>query len=136
MTDFVFGAPEPDADFRNKLRRSLAKSIKDHERRQARRAAKGRPRVAVTVTVHELMAMVRAADWRCALSRLPFWSGDGGTYGPTIPSMDRIEPEGPYSAENVRVVLLGVNSLKGSGSDGQMYRIAAALLAARRQRRV
>ncbi len=45
-----------------------------------------------------------------------------------MPSLDRIDPHGPYSADNVRIVLLGINGLRGCGTDADMYRIARALI--------
>jgi hypothetical protein len=81
----------------------------------------------VTVTLEQLMEKLSANDYRCALTRLEFYSDSGGSYGPTRPSIDRIVPKGDYSSENTRVVLLGVNGLRGEGSDADMYRIAEAL---------
>jgi hypothetical protein len=49
--------------------------------------------------------------------------------GPTLlsPSIDRIIPSCGYQQWNSRFILLGVNSLKGSGSDDEMYAVAQAL---------
>jgi hypothetical protein len=62
------------------------------------------------------------------LTGLEFWTDDGGSYGPTCPSIDRINPKGDYTDPNTRITLLGVNSLRGEGSDEDMYRIAEALI--------
>ena len=96
-------------------------------RREEKKRAEGRPFVAVTVTLEELMEKLRANEYRCALSGLEFYSGGGGSYGPTRPSIDRIVPKGDYSNENTRVLLIGVNGLRGEGSDADVYRIAEAL---------
>jgi hypothetical protein len=118
-------------EIEQRFRECSASLIRLAKERQRKNAAKGKPHVAVTLTVPQLMAKFKAQQYRCALTALPFWSGDGGSYGPTIPTLDRIKPEGGYSAANVRVVFLGINSLRGHGSDAQMYAIAKALLAHR-----
>lgn len=111
-----------------KLTISMGRAIRDAGTRQAIRAAKNKPSVPVTVTIDQIMAKLRANDYRCALTGLPFWDDDADRFGPTIPTIDRIDVDGPYSDENTRVVLLGVNSLRGRGSDADMLRIARALV--------
>lgn len=121
--------PEREFYEREKRFRTWARqAIGFAERRQRKKAEKGRQRVQVTVTVEELLAKLRAQDYCCALSGFSFWSGDGGAYGPTIPTLDRMNTDGEYSDENIRIVCLGINSLRGHGSDEQMYRMAEALL--------
>jgi hypothetical protein len=95
------------------------------KKRQAERAERG---VAVTMTSDGLMAKLRAAGFCCALSGAKFRNDSGGRFGPTIPSVDRIDPDGPYSDDNTRVVCLGINSLRGRGSMDDMYRLASGLL--------
>lgn len=112
-----------------RLRRSMAGAINLARRRQALRAAQGRPAVAVTVTLEELMAKLGENGYRCAVTGLPFYEDEAaGSFGPSRPSLDRIETGGDYSAGNVRVVYLGVNSLRGCGSDADMLRIARAIV--------
>ena len=49
-------------------------------------------------------------------------------------SLDRINPAGDYSRENLRVVLLGINGLRGRGSDADaLQQRSAQQLAANRQ---
>jgi hypothetical protein len=111
------------------LRKSMARAIALARRRQAERAAQGKPAAAVTVTVEELMAKLAENGYRCAVTGLPFYVDDAvGSFGPSRPSLDRIEVGGDYSARNVRVVYLGVNSLRGCGSDADMRRIARAIV--------
>jgi hypothetical protein len=81
-----------------------------------------------TLTPDEAEAIVERQGYRCALTGLQFWSGTAGSHKPRRPSKDRINPEGPYTAKNVRIVLYGVNALRGSGTDAEMYEIAKALL--------
>ncbi|MEM5296936.1 hypothetical protein VSR82_21720 [Burkholderia sp. JPY481] len=75
------------------------------------------------------MAKLAENDYRCAVTGLPFYVDEAEkSFGPSRPSLDRIEVGGPYSADNLRVVLLGVNALRGCGSDADMVRIARAIV--------
>ena len=80
------------------------------------------------MTSDGLMAKLRAASFRCALSGTEFHNDAGGRFGPTIPTVDRIDPDGPYSDDNTRVICLGIKSLRGFGSMDDMYRLASGLL--------
>ena len=101
-------------------------SDNDARRRELKKGAKGGHCANVTVTIDQVMAKLEANNWCCAVSGLPFWSC-GQKFGPTIPSIDRIDPNGDYSDCNIRITLLGVNALRGCGSDADMRRIAAAI---------
>jgi len=104
-----------------------AAAITDARRRQAKRA-KPAP---VTITVDEMMLILRQRGFVCALSGLPFWD-EIAAYGPSIPSIDRVDAWLGYVSGNVRVIRLGVNGLGGGGTDEDVYRTAKALLAYRR----
>jgi hypothetical protein len=71
-----------------------------------RQVALGERGVAITITSDELMAKLRAANYRCASSGVEFRRDPFGSFGPTLPSIDRIDPDGPYSDNNTRVVCL------------------------------
>ena len=118
-----------DPAYRDRLRTSMRGAIDFARRRQAKRLAAGKPAAAVTLTLPEVMGVLHDQGYCCALTRLPFYSLSGASYGPSRPSIDRIEHAGPYALGNVRVVLLGVNSLRGTGTDADMYVIARALAA-------
>jgi len=107
--------------------RSAPTLIRTAKQRQKKAAEKGKPTVAVELTAAQLRAKLAVNNYRCALTGLKFWDDDGGSYGPTWPSLDRIVHRGPYNDENTRVVLLGINALRGEGSDKDEYRIAKAL---------
>ena len=98
-------------------------------RRQEIRRQAGKKATHVTLTVSEAMGVLHQQGYRCALTRLVFYSLSGGSYGPSRPSIDRREHAGPYSLGNIRIILLGVNSLRGTGTDADMYVIAKALAA-------
>lgn len=116
-----------DAIYKARLRTSVRGAIAFARRRQAIKASP----VTVDLTLEQGMELLRRQGYRCALTKLPFWSDSADRFGPTLPSLDRINPDGPYSASNIRIVLLGVNGLRGRGTDQDMYRIAHALLANR-----
>jgi hypothetical protein len=110
-----------------RLRKSMGTAIRDARSREAKKAARGLKAANVSVTLDQIMAKLRDNNYRCAVSGLSFWNDDADRYGPTMPSIDRIDPSGDYSDDNTRVVLYGVNSLRGRGSDADMIRIAKAI---------
>jgi hypothetical protein len=110
-----------DPAYIERLRRSMRGAINFARRRQALKASP----VVVDVTLDELMEILRRQNYRCAISRLPFWCGSMVAYGPTIPSLDRMRASEGYTRSNIRVVLLGVNGLRGSNDD--MLLIARAV---------
>ena len=122
-----FSPSDNEQAYRDKLRGSMRGAIDFARRRQQKRQQAGKEPADITLTLSEAMALLQQQDYRCALTRLAFYSLSGGSYGPSRPSLDRIRHAGPYSLDNVRVVLLGVNSLRGAGSDSDMYVIAQAL---------
>jgi hypothetical protein len=125
----LFG-PGPDlrGPYKARLMDWCRSAIALAKRRGDKKLAKGKRAATVTLTVEELLAKLNASGNRCALTGLEFWTDDGGSYGPTCPSIDRINPKGDYTDPNTRITLLGVNSLRGEGSDEDMYRIAEALI--------
>lgn len=54
----------------------------------------------------------------------------GRSKNPYAPSLDRIEPKGPYSPENTRIVIWQYNMMKGEVSDEEMFYLCR-LIAAR-----
>jgi hypothetical protein len=115
-----------DLDYETRVIRSAMNSIRDARRREDRKLMGA----SVTITAAEIVAILKRQNFRCALSGMPFW-WQPQPYSPTMPSIDRINHAGPYSAGNVRVVCYGLNGLRGNGSDADMYSMAEALLANR-----
>lgn len=63
---------------------------------------------------------------KCELTGIAFMVGLASV-GPFSPSIDRIKPELGYVKDNCRFILMGVNAMKGAGTDEQMLQIASAL---------
>jgi hypothetical protein len=118
---------DAEALYERKVQISVCGAIGFARRRQERKLSQGKPFVKVTITKAQVLKMVEEQNFRCALTGLKFYSLSGGGFGPSCPSLDRIRHAGPYSAGNLRVVLTGVNSLRGNGSDADMYAVAKAL---------
>jgi len=62
----------------------------------------------------------------CEITGLPF-SLDGGI-SPYSPSLDRIDNTRGYVQDNCRYILNGINALKGTGTDMDIYKIAKAII--------
>lgn len=112
-----------DSAYIAQVHRSMLGAIRFAQRR---RPLKAKP-VVVDIRLDEAMEILRRRKYRCAISRLAFWSGSIACYGPAIPSLDRMEANRGYARGNIRVVLLGVNGLRGSGTDEDTLRIAQAV---------
>jgi hypothetical protein len=59
-----------------------------------------------------LVALWHRCGGRCAITGLPFSEkkvGGGQAKRAFAPSLDRIDPEGPYARENCRLVMVAVN---------------------------
>jgi hypothetical protein len=111
--------------YERRLLRAMRNGIRDALARESKKAHPAR----VDITVEQMTEMLREQGNRCALTGLPFWSDENQRpYGPMAPSIDRIDPDGDYTLDNVRVVLYGVNAMRGRGTNGDMYRIAQALI--------
>lgn len=117
-----------EEDYRKRVRHSCVAGIR---RAQDRKVQRGTPAL-VDLTSRPIVGLLERHDYRCELTGLGFWQDESDRFGPTMPTIDRKETDGPYSLGNVRIVLHGVSSLRGRGSDQDMYRIASALLASRR----
>src|SRR5690242_16790405 len=101
--------PEPPKDLFGRNRQPYIRKLKTWcrsraiplaVRREAKKAAKGKRAALITVTPEQLLRKLVAGDYRCALTGLEFWTDDGGSFGPTCPSLDRLTPKGDYSDEN------------------------------------
>ncbi|KWV59530.1 hypothetical protein AS156_31375 [Bradyrhizobium macuxiense] len=135
MTHQATAAAARHAAYIKRLRTSMRRALQATKARETKRAAKGRPAVAVTVTLDQIMAKLEANAYACALTGLEFWNDDADQFGPTMPSIDLISCDGSYDDANTRVVVYGITACRGRGSDDDLYHIAEALLARKRSRR-
>lgn len=70
------------------------------------------------------------ARWtgQCEVTKIKFEVGYGGGPHPLSPSIDRIDNAKGYTQNNSRFVLWSINSMKGSGTDRDVLRIAKAII--------
>ena len=126
---------DEESEYRKRLRRSIYRCVRDAKRREEKKG-----REAGDLTVSECMEMLERQKYCCALTGLKFWSDlaikvNGKAPNgqrPRSPALDRIKHAGRYTRRNVRIVLAGVNSLRGNGSDDEMYKVAQALIRRRK----
>ena len=79
-------------------------------------------------TIEDLMQKWRKQKGLCALTGLKMTWGQGKVL-PTSISIDRIDPEKGYSADNLRLICHAVNAFRGRMSDAQMLEMARAIVA-------
>lgn len=90
--------------------------------------------VAIDLTEADVVEMLEAQGWKCAVSGIPF---DLEATGPNRrafrkpfrPSLDRIQCRGPYSRGNVRIVCVAVNVALNEWGDEVLSRIAHGIVA-------
>ncbi len=63
----------------------------------------------------------------CELTRIPFKISEK-YMNIFSPSIDKIDPQKRYFKENCRIILFGLNALKGSALDEEMYFVAEKLI--------
>jgi len=78
-------------------------------------------------TIDDLMAKWTAQDGKCAVTGIAMTWAQGKVL-PTSISLDRIDPEGGYSADNLRLVCHAVNAFKGRMTDAEMIDMARAIV--------
>lgn len=78
-------------------------------------------------TIDDLMGMFAAQDGRCAITQIPMTWAKGAVL-PTSISLDRIDPDGGYSSDNLRLVCHAVNAFRGRMSDDELFVMALAIV--------
>ena len=119
---------EKDREYQLRYRRRhRAKDLVRHAKVRA-----GKKGVAFDLAEHlpAIQAMIDCG--RCAVTDLPFNLDGGRTWD--SPSLDRINPKGGYTFANIRVVCHAVNSAIGDWGEGQLLKIARAIMEKRRAR--
>lgn len=91
---------------------------------------------AAPFTKDHLRALWGTCGGRCMLTGLPFKEtqfGTGRARKPHAPSLDRINPEEPYTLENCRLVLQAVNFALNAWGDQVFVDVTEAAVAHRRR---
>ncbi|HVL71232.1 MAG TPA: hypothetical protein VM434_05020 [Beijerinckiaceae bacterium] len=79
----------------------------------------GKLGLAFEITKEDVLALLASQKLRCAMSGLRFdmRAVEGGYRGPYRPSIDRIEARGGYTPDNVRLVIVAVNTALADWGD-------------------
>lgn len=89
------------------MRHYLAQKI-----RYAGKPSKGRVRrgIEVNITIDDVMAMYEKQDGKCAVTGIEMTYAMDGFM--TNASIDRLDPDGNYDLDNIRLVCTGVNVMR------------------------
>lgn len=79
-------------------------------------------------SLDDLMAKFEAQEGCCAVTGIKMTWAQGKVLSTSI-SLDRIDPDGGYSADNLRLVCQAVNAFKGRMTDDEMFNMALAIVA-------
>lgn len=92
---------------------------------RARVNARGRRKIPFTITVADVMSLLEKANWRCAVSGLPFSSEPVNGRLPYAPSIDRINNSKGYEPGNCRVVCVLVNLAMNTFGEEALWHVFA-----------
>lgn len=84
-------------------------------------------------TENDLMTLWEQCGGRCAITRLEFTDekvGTGRARRAFAPSLDKIDPEGAYTVDNCRLVILAVNFALNAWGEEVYLRLARAAVRA------
>jgi len=112
--------------------RSLQDNTPGHYYRRIISAVQSRAKRSQTLcdlTAQQLAILEAQQDWRCALTGVSLTHYARRGIWPTNASIDRIEPGGPYTLENVRIVCHQANMMRGSLTDSELVRWCQRILA-------
>lgn len=106
----------------NPLKRSIITAFAKARKRAAKRGVPFHIPKGTTKYLHD------RCEGRCELSGLGFKTTETGICGPFSPSLDRIDPNKGYTLDNLRLILNGLNALKGDGTDEDLLQICKAVM--------
>ncbi len=79
------------------------------------------------ITLEDILFIAIQSGGRCAVTKIPFaWDGDKPENSHRGISLDRIIPMKPYTFENIRLVLRGVNMAMNQWGEASFWEIAEA----------
>ncbi len=87
-----------------------------------------------SLTFEDVNQMFFQSDKRCTISGIAYSSEtvDGKRFRPWMPSLDRVDPHGPYSRENCRLVCAYINIAINQFGEDQLLKVVGRI--ARRRR--
>ncbi len=86
-----------------------------------------RKRAEIFLTIDDLTGLWENQNRRCAITNIAMTWGQG-RITPTSMSLDRIDPDAPYTVNNVRLVCHAINAFRGRMTDAEMLTMARAIV--------
>lgn len=85
--------------------------------------------VECALTITDLCALFEQGNGACALSGIPFTEKEipGKRFRPWVPSIDRINPGGPYSKDNCRLICAYINIAMNQFGEKLLIYVARAI---------
>lgn len=84
-------------------------------------------RDSVHITIDDLLGLWRDQDGCCAVTGIKMVWGIGDVVPNSI-SLDKIDPRGTYTRDNIRLVCYQVNVFKNKWDDSQMFQMAMSII--------
>ena len=79
----------------------------------------------VAITIDDIMARWHAQKGLCAITGLPMTWGypenDNGGHRNLNASIDRVHNDGDYTPDNIRLICMRVNYMRGDQTDSELY---------------
>lgn len=104
------------------MRHYLAQKIRYSGKPSKGRAKRG---IEVNITIDDVMAMYEKQGGKCAITGIEMTYAIDGYM--TNASIDRIDPDGNYDLDNIRLVCTGVNVMRMRLSDEELGRWCIAI---------
>lgn len=116
-----------DRDSRNRSPRGYLMARMAAIRTSVKHGLRPNAKGPVTLTLDDLLALWERQRGRCALTRFKLTHIAGRGFVPTNASVDRIENDGPYSANNVRLVCRLANQMRFQLPDSEFLKWCRAI---------
>lgn len=134
--DFTYARLDYDRKYRNQP------EVKERAKAKRRALTASTPRIVMQITlrhglqrrptenpatVDDLMQKFEAQQGKCAITGITMTWAQGKVLATSI-SLDRIDHNGGYSADNLRLVCHAINAFRGRMSDAEMLTMARAIV--------